>query len=243
MKSFFGVVFVLFVMVLFSCKKTSDITPSPTKANIIGSVNLYNERTTPIDKSGMTVKIENTFFSAITNTDGKFTFTDVPFGTYSFSYEKIGFGTSKKYGIEHSNTGSYTALPFIPSFGQLSSTQVTGLAASTNSGNIILSVTTNPAGSNGNRRYVRYFLSTSSTVSCENYTYYSPALVAQINPFDITLTPAELINRGFASGQTVYAKAYGESFWSNEYDDPYLNRKVFPNVNLTSANATSFIVP
>lgn len=243
MKSFFSVIFVWLVVVLFSCKKSSDITPAPTKANIIGSVNLYNEGTTPIDKSGMTVKIENTAFSAITNTDGKFTFTDVPFGTYSFSYEKTGFGTSKKYGIEHSSTGSYTALPFIPSFGQLSSTQVTGLAASTSSGNIILSVTTNPAGSNGNRRYVRYFLSTSSTVSHENYSFYSPSLVVQINPFDITLTPVDLTSRGFTPGQTVYVKAYGDSFWSNDYSDPILNRQIFPNLSFNAANAASFIVP
>ena len=243
MKSIFSISFIWLVVVLFSCKKSADVTPAPTKANIIGSVNLYNEGTTPVDKSGMTVKLANTAFSAITNADGMFTLTDVPFGSYTMIYEKPGFGTFKYYGLEHSNVGSSTALPFVPSFGQLSTTQVTGLTASINAGNVILSVTTNPAGSNGNRRYVRYFLSTSSTVSHENYTFYSPALVAQINPFDITLTPADLTSRGFTSGQTVYVKAYGDSFWGNTYDDPSLNRKIFPNLNMSTVSATSFIVP
>jgi hypothetical protein len=243
MKSIFSFSFFCLIVCLFSCKKSNDITPTPTKANIIGAVNLYNESTTPIDKSGMTVSLANTAFSAITNADGKYTLADIPFGTYTMIYEKPGFGTSKYYGMEHSNTGSYTALPYVPSFGQLSTTQITGLTSGINAGNVILSVTTDPAGSNGNRRYVRYFLSTSSTVSHKNFTYYSQALIAQINPFDITLTAADLSNRGFTSGQTVYVKAYGDSFWGNDYDDPGLNRKIFPNLNQSSATAISFVVP
>ena len=229
---------------LTSCNKDEDTTPEPiTKANIIGSVNLYDEGVTQIDNSNMIVKVEGTETSATTDADGDFTLSDVPFGTYTLIYEKSGFGTFKKYDIEHTNTGSSTIIAENPSLGEISTTQITALESSVNGNNIQFSVTTNPAGNNSNTRYVRYFLSTNSNVSNENYTYYSAGLVSQINPYLITLSQDDLISAGFSSGQTVYVKAYGDSFWSNDYNDPALGRKIFPNLNMTSANSVSFIVP
>jgi hypothetical protein len=73
--------------------------------------------------------------------------------------------------------------------------------------------------------------------------YYSPVFVSQINPYQSTITQSNLINAGFTSGQTVYVKEYGDSYWSNEYFDVSLNKKVFPNLNTVSANAVSFVVP
>jgi len=108
---------------------------------------------------------------------------------------------------------------------------------------IVLSIGTDPTGSNGNTRYVRYFLSTASTVSNENYIYFSPGQISQINPLEIILTSNDFSNAGFSSGETVFVKAYGDSFWSHEYDDPNLGRKVFPNLNTNSVNASSFVVP
>jgi hypothetical protein len=227
-----------------SCSKDEDPTPDPiTKANITGSVNLYDEGTTQIDNSNMTVKVEGTTpaISATTDANGDFTLPDVPFGTYTILYEKSGFGTFKKFDIEHENNA--TAILNTPSMGEISTTQITNLEANVSGNNIIISVTTNPAGSNGNMRYVRYFLSTDSNVSSENYTYFSPGLVSQINPKEITLSNNDLTSVGFSSGETVFVKVYGDSFWSNGYDDPNLGRKVFPNLNMNSTNSTSFIVP
>jgi hypothetical protein len=68
-------------------------------------------------------------------------------------------------------------------------------------------------------------------------------LVSQINPYEVTLSQNDLLNAGFSSGQTLYVKAYGDSFWSNEYFDPELDRKVFPNLNKNAAAAVSFVVP
>jgi hypothetical protein len=71
----------------------------------------------------------------------------------------------------------------------------------------------------------------------------SSGFVSQINPYQATLTSANLIAWGFTSGQTVFVKVYGDAFWSNEYQDPTTGQKVFPNLNDTSANSISFIVP
>ena len=227
-----------------SCSKDEDPTPDPiTKANITGSVNLYDEGTTQIDNSNMTVKVEGTTpsISATTDANGDFILADVPFGTYTILYEKSGFGTFKKFDIEHVNNA--TAILNTPSIGEISTTQITNLQANVSGNDIIISVTTNPAGSNGNTRYVRYFLSTDSNVSSENYTYFSPGLVSQINPKEITLSNNDLTSAGFSTGETVFVKVYGDSFWSNEYDDLDLGRNVFPNLNMTSNNSVSFIVP
>lgn len=234
------------ILALTACSVSNDEDPEPvTKANIIGSVNLYDEGVNQIDNSDMTVKIEGSspLISTSTDVNGNYTLADVPFGTYTLVYTKTGFGTFKKFGIEHRNTGSSTVITESPSLGEVSSTQVTDLQANTSGEDIVLAITTDPAGNNGNRRYVRYFLGSDSNVSNENYAYHSPGLISQINPFETTLTRIDLIGAGFSSGETVYVKAYGDSFWSNEYDDPDLDRKVFPNLNATSANAVSFVVP
>jgi hypothetical protein len=237
--------FGLIVLLEFtSCRKGVNQTQEPiTKANIVGSVNLYNEGTTQIDNSNMTVKVEGTTpaISAKTNTNGNFTLSDVPFGTYTILYEKSGFGTFKKFNIEHNNNA--TTILSTPSIGEISTTQITNLQASVSGNDILISVTTNPAGNNSNTRYIRYFLSTDSNVSNEKYTYFSPSLVSRINPKEITLSNIDLTNAGFSKGKTVFVKVYGDSFWSNEYVDPFLSRNVFPNLNMSSTNSVSFIVP
>lgn len=236
---------VLFVIVgISSCKK--DPAPLPlTKANIVGTVNLYDEGKILIDKSGMKVTVVGTtpVISTISDGNGKYVLTDVPFGKYTLSYEKSGFGAFKQIGLQHTNTGSATIITDAPSLGQSSSTQVTALTVNTVGKDVILTITTNPAGSNANTRYIRYFLSTSATVNADNYSYFSPGFVSQINPKTVTLTTANLTDAGFSAGQTIYVKAYGDSFWSNDYEPSTVGKKVFPNLNITSSSAVSFVMP
>jgi len=236
----------MFFLVSTSCKKDdNDKDETVTKANIIGSVNLYDEGTLAVAKDGMVVMVEGSspIISATTDADGKFTLTDVPFGTYTIVYEKTGYGIYKKSGVSHTNTGSSTYISATPSLGQKSTTTVTMLSANSSGSNIIISTTTAPASSNNNPKYIRYFYSTESSVSSENYTYASVGLVIKINPYDKTLSTSNLSDMGFSTGSTIYVKVYGDSFWSNEYEDNNLGRKVFPNLNSTSAAAVSFVMP
>ena len=227
-----------------SCSKDEDPTDTRTNANINGSVNLYDEATALVDKSGMNVRVEGTStVEATTDTDGKFTLSAVPFGTYTLVYEKAGFGTYKLFELNHSRSGATTNITNVPSLGQTSTTQITDLTASVNASDVILTITSNPGGSNGNSRYMRYFLSNSSDVSDQSYTYYSDVFVSSINPKEISLSASDLSAAGFSSGETVFVKAYGDSYWSNSYDDLDLERRVFPNLNPSSAAAVSFQMP
>lgn len=228
-----------------SCSNSEDPTPEPTKANIIGHVNLFDEGVTEIDNSNMTVTIEGITptISAVTDTEGKFTLPDVPFGTYSLIYEKSGFGTFKKFNVEHTDTGSSTVITETPSLGQTSTTVITNISASENNNTITIATTMSPEANVGNTRYLRYFFSTQSSVSNENYDAVLETVPAQISPYNLNLNSSSLDALGFTSGQTIYVKCYGESFWSNQYDDPNLGITVFPNLNQTSADAVSFIAP
>jgi hypothetical protein len=239
----FKILMFILAIATVSCSSDDSNNDPITKANITGSVNLYDEGTTLLDESNMLVKVvgTNPLITALTNSNGQFVLGDVPFGTYTIEYEKEQYGVFKKFNFSHQ--GNANAITEIPSLGKTSSTEITDLLVNIVNGQVVFSITTSPAGNNSNRRYVRYFLSTSATVSNSNYMYHSPTFISQINPYQSTLTQTELINAGFTSGQTVYVKAYGESYWSNEYLDVNLNKKVFPNLNMISANAVSFIVP
>jgi hypothetical protein len=56
-------------------------------------------------------------------------------------------------------------------------------------------------------------------------------------------TNDELFAMGFASGQTIYVKVYGESYISNDYTDPLTGKRVFPNLNANSAAPINFVIP
>ena len=111
----------LIVLGTTSCSKDKEPTPDAvTTANIIGNVELFNEGTgngpEAVDNSGMIVKIDGGTAAISTTTDanGEFTLEYVPFGTYSLIYEKTGFGTYKKFNVEHTNSGSSTVITFLP---------------------------------------------------------------------------------------------------------------------------------
>ncbi|RZK34624.1 MAG: hypothetical protein EOO61_13275 [Hymenobacter sp.] len=94
-----------------------------------------------------------------------------------------------------------------------------------------------------NRGYVRYFLSTDPAVSSTNYTFTSPIVSVLNNNVTGGFTKEDLLTAGFKSGQTVYLRLYGESVQSNTYVDPNVGTRVFPNLNLTTVEAVSFVLP
>ena len=238
-------VFAAVIISISSCKKEESPGPAPiTKANISGSVNLYDEGTTKIDNSGMLVKVEGTSpsISSITDNNGAFTLLDVPFGTYTLIYEKAGYGTFKRFNVVHKDGN--TIIPDAPSLGQTSTTKITNLTTSSSSSfPVILSATTDPVANQANTRYIRFFLSTNPNVSNENFESYFDTFPVNITPYNLNLSQAALDALSYTSGTTVYVKCYGESFWGNNYTDPNLGRDVFPNLNPVSAAAVSFVMP
>ena len=236
-----------------SCSKNDSTTSVPTSGNLFGSIQTWDDKTTSTnDMAGVTVTITNLVNkSTTTDAQGKYTFTNLPYDQYDIEISKTGYGTMKVFGITHSydpaaSTLGSTQLPSI-SFGKKSTTSVTALAVNGNNvlgePGVSFSYTVSPTPTPASRAFVRYFLSTAADVSPTKYLAAS-AVVNFSNGSGITgFSTSQLIGMGFASGQTVYVKMFGESFVTNEYYQPNLGYKIYPNINLTSQPAVSFVVP
>jgi len=234
----------IILLSLAGCESNSLLDPS-NSANIIGSVNLYDEGTTLLPKDGMTVSVDgaNSVISSKTNEAGAFTLNNVPFGTYNITFSKTGYGTFKKIGVVHANNGSSTVISPSPSLGQKSTTIINGLNVSTSNNIVTLSIRTVPQPTNTAPRYIRVFYSRSSNVSYINYLKYSGIYSHKSNPANLDLTATDFNEMGFVSGERIYVRVYGDSFWSNDYENTVAGIHEFPNINITTVAAVSFVVP
>jgi len=247
-----GFAFIMTITIIASCSKDKPTDNKPTAAKLIGTIQTWDDKTTSTtDASGVTITISNlTNVTATTDAAGKFSFESLGFDSYDFVISKAGYGTYKVYGINHAyninSSATYTLVPSI-SFGKISTTTITALSVSNDSLNgepgVSFNYSISPAPSASSRAFVRYFLSTSPDVSSTNYTAYSAVANFTNLSNNTGFTTNQLIGMGFIPGQTVYAKMYGDSFISNDYLDPNTGKRVFPNINSTSAPAVSFIVP
>jgi len=240
------------IIILSTCIACGDDDDSnnesnpETEGNIIGWVNLYDESINRLSNEGMRVVVEttNSQISATTDQDGKFTLENVIFGNHTLRYEKEGYGTFKRFNIEHTTLSSPTIINNSPSLGQVSSTKITSVSSSLDSdNNVVLAIETSPNASIGNTRYIRIFLSSSSDVSSSNFEVASEGLIVQNTPYEETLSLEMLNKLGYIQDTTVYVRVYGDSFWSNSYIDPITNEHFYPNLNAETVPVYSFVVP
>ncbi len=230
---------------LASCSKSDSGEPTPPTGTINGTIDAYDDKTNPAtDKSGFTVILGSTGKTASTDAAGKFSFPGVPYDNYDIVVTKTGYGTFKLFGV--SLQTSSTNVPTI-TMGAVSTTSVTSLTYNNKQYNGVPGASyiysTSPAPSSTNRGYTRVFLSPENTVSNTIYTAFSSVRSNASNDVTGGFTADELYGLGFKSGQTIYAKMYGESLFSNSYLDPSSGKTVFPNLNPNSPAAISFIVP
>lgn len=237
----------LFSLILFvACGSDDDNKEeTPDSASITGEVVLYDDGIELMDNSsGMKVSIEGKEeYSAITDEEGQYTLEDLPLDTYVLKFEKDGYGTFKLFEVVLDEAGELLNIDHIPSLGKISTTEIESLGV-TATEEIMVSVTTDPDANSNSPRYIRFFFNNqSSGVSSSDYSNFLETLQINENPHSKTFTKQDLLDMGFQSGETVYVKVYGESFYSNEYDMPDSELKAFPNLNRISADNVSFVVP
>jgi hypothetical protein len=127
--------------------------------------------------------------------------------------------------------------------GKRSTTAILSLSAETVAANVHIDLTVDPAGTTDEPRYVRLFFKKQSDVSNASYDFQSGILFTETNALNINLSVGDMDGMGFVSGETIYVKAYGESYYSNEYYDVFLDRVVFPNTSIVTVPNIEFIVP
>ena len=243
------------ILSFFSCKKESSQGEIEIGA-ISGTISLYDDKINlQSNASGVTVTVIGMPGKvAVSTADGKFRIEGLSFDNYDLAFSKTGYGTYKIFGIEHkkqSNTpsgvSSTTFLSRVINLGAVSSTSISSLTAIDATYNDLPGIeygyTITPEASPGNRGYVRTFVGKKHTTSSAEYLAYTNTNSVLNNNVRSGFQLGELYGFGFQSGDSVYVKVYGDSFYSNTYTDPISGKTIFPNLNAVAANAVSFIVP
>jgi len=223
------------------------------KGVITGTVNVYDDKgiLNADDKTGVKVVALNgttQVGNAATLSTGKYTLANLPYGTYDLAFSRADIGQYKIYGVQvsNANANSTTTVSTVQ-LGQISGTSITDFSYVGNTfggaPGITYSISVSPSPSSSGRGYFRVFLSSSASVSKDNYVGYTDVRSIISNRANGGFTKDELTGFGFTSGQTVYIIAYGESPQTNEYTDATTGKKVFPNLNAVNRPAISVVVP
>lgn len=242
------------LLILISCEGPEGTEgpvgpPGPSLTGMLkGFVVLYDEFGDRLsDHSGVTISIDNTTYSATTDSDGKWSITDVETGTYNIQLNKSGYGTYILYGVQFVGGGEYVVnssnsimLNGIPSF------QVTAL-------NIEVDNNDNPriTGTISNAideyRRIRIFVHTTDSVS-SNPLYYKYTDIAGVEAMSLTfednLNTYDMYNyTDIESGTTIFLVAYASSWNNYPYRDPVSGRYVYPSLNPIPSEVISVVVP
>jgi len=232
----------LLISVSYSCIDNMD--NDINESDIYGYVSLFDEFGLKTDNHSMFVSAVDSVSEAsgVSDVYGMYQINDVPFGTYKLVFEKPGFGTYVMNGIEHVANGKPTYIPVIPMLSEKSTTTIPILTNKVSGDTIYLTVVTDPPATTRQNRYIRLFFDDKASVSDSTYKNYSKLLTAYKTPFTTYFTKDYFYETGYESGQTIYLKAYGDSFYSNAYYDED-SIKVFPNINHDTPDALSFVLP
>lgn len=243
-----------FLSALFisSCSDDNGNPSLPTRGNLLGTIQTFDDKLVSAnDREGVTVIASNltgqTFTSKTDNT-GRYTFNDLPFDSYQFEISKTGFGTLKIFGLSHIyDKDAVSTIVQNITFGKISTTTVTGLTFKefilNNEIGVSFGYSLSPVPTPSNKAFFRYFLGTFADVSNTKFKARSEVLSFSSLSANTGFTREKLLEMGFAAGETIYVRMYGDSFVSNNWEDPTSGNEVFPNINPTTVAAVSFVVP
>jgi hypothetical protein len=237
----FLIVSFIATVLITGCKKepTPNTEPDYEKANLVGTVQLFDEGDEMQTPEKMFVVIEGNSFITYSETekDGIFTLRNVPFyNNYTLYYIKDGY------------TGSQGAVGSTPKLGMKSTTCVNSLVLEQDTISqdtaIYFKIGISSEASGTNPKYVRFFFHEINLVSDTTFTNYSSPVRITSDPASIVFTTTDFQGLGMQSGATYFVKAYGESYYTNEYFDFVKSREIFPNLCKTnSPEAVEIVIP
>jgi len=237
-------IFLLLAITIAGCKKETSSTLS---GNIYGYVDLYDQYGSKILTSISRTTVTENGNTVTTDSTGKYTFTNLSAGQYSFSFSRTGFGSINSNALQFVGGGNLdhdVKLSAIPNFTD-SILNITDTL-----GNVVLTGTL--TGTDTRRRTVAVFVGSTVATSSNpaNYliTYNSLTnnTVNTINSFSIKIPVADLTDAGFSSGSTVYFAVYGAaaSFASTStYEDLSNTGRSYFTALSPTAVTQSFVLP
>ena len=237
-------------LALGSCKKEETGPTGPQgpagpslTGNLQGFVSLYDQYGSPIlsGLSGIHDSIDGSSNVAITDSTGKYSFSNLSTGTYNFTIADAGFGSNKVQYLQLVGGGILNRdvhLSKIPGF------NVTTLTAGF--GPVTDTLTATVTADTRARTFIVFVGSTSST-SAAPATYldfYTKQVPANQTTFKILVQPSDLYNLGLTAGTTAYFAAYGAAANYNNsstYEDLNTGRTVFNAISTTPATASAVV--
>jgi hypothetical protein len=233
---------------MVSCSK-AKVDPNASVRDITGTVSVYNEfGVSSNDVIGVTVTLSagTATYSTQTIQGGKFIFKKIPYGLYTLAISKNGYGTNKRFRIQHQRSADSASFPLqLSSIGitQLSSTSVTSFGAQAKpNGAFTYWVSIAPAPTfYTTPRFYRIFLGTDSLVAYNHFDVFVMALGLSTSSAGGTLNSALNPTR-YPPGTKIWMKIYGEASPDNMYYDSTMNKWEFPCLNYFTQTATSFVV-
>ncbi len=259
------------LLLMLACNKNSNqhsitvpdvIQAEKRRGNITGVIRVYdNDGKEMADAGGVIIKIEQSNVTTQSASNGKWTLDSIPFGTYDISFSKPGFGSNRITGLYHAavnhsttNVGSNRSISMVSTINitkvaikKLSETspQIPSLIAA----GVIKEdgILFNPvfASTGADEKAVRFFFSTSPDVSSTNFMvtekqrYTGKEGAFENDNFKLSWW----IDKGFAPGQTIYLKAYGDARISDDYEDAISGLMIFPSLAANGSPVASFVLP
>lgn len=245
-------IFVLAILSIFafSCK-VGEVGPEGAKGtdatlrkgNIIGFANAFTEAAALLPSfEGTSVLLEGNGLSKTvsTNAEGKYEFTDIPVGTYNFTFTRTGFGTRRIFGKPHAGGSNITvnnAMQLVAN----PSLNITSVTLTPSGNNINGSGTTSGMMIPGTTNiFVVAFISTSNTVSNTNYMLATSSFLGGTNT-NFTSTFLN-VAQNFPAGTQLYFRVYGAS--SANFDIDYATgRRIYSNLGTTPSPVATVTLP
>ena len=143
MKIKYAFLTLLVLPLISNCKKDEEV--EAPKANISGSVALYDDGVNLLDSAGMTISIDGVpAFSTTTLASGEYFISGVTLGTYAVKFEKDGYGTFKMFDVKLDKANTIHHISEIPSLGKVSTSTVTNLSHVVQDTNVRFFISTFP---------------------------------------------------------------------------------------------------
>ena len=235
-----------FSLLLISCKGADGpvgASGPKLKGDITGLVLLLNEDgSQPSNKSGVSITIEGTSYTATTDASGSYTIAGVETGIYSITYSKTGYGLTKN--LKYQFSGGGQAFVGTTTLCQPATFSVSNLS---NPSGSTIAITLSPAVTA--IKSVILFIGNNNSVS-SNPQNYLTAIVFVSSTFtngvlSTSLSQSTYRSAGLVSGNTAYIIAYGINDGSrfSGYTDFSTGRFVYTSVGATPSNVLSITVP
>lgn len=242
------------VLSITACKKEGPQGPQgpagpagpALSGSLVGYVSVYDSYGNIQKSDSVTVSITGSSNSAITDSLGKFTITNLNTGTYEINFSKTSYQSTKIPSLNFVGGGTQYITGKI-SITQAPSFTLSSLNFTNNFGIITYTVTANT--SDPKARKVIIFLSKNSNVS-STPSSYEGTIIANISAGSSnavgTISSSTLSQFGINSGDTVYAIAYPISNANNAsvYFDVNTGKTFYNNINVSGATPISnFVAP